>query len=184
MLPDDGAEKLDGWVFGCDICQDVCPWNRKAPSGRMDQFQARPEWVGPDLIDWLNDDPATCARLKGTALTRTKRVGLLRNAAHVLGARRRPEAVVALASRLDDTGEDPIVRASSAWALGRIADDDAMEALARHIEDADPIVRGSVLRAHTSGETWRRDAGRAESLESLAPRLPSHEHPRTVPDRR
>ncbi len=125
MLADDEAENLDGWVFGCDICQDVCPWNRKAPSGRLAEFEARPEWVEPDLIAWLEDDPAIWrARLKGTALTRAKRAGLLRNAALVLGARRSLEAVAPLAARLDDDGEDPIVRASAAWALGRIASDD------------------------------------------------------------
>ena len=76
LIPTKQAEQLDGWVFGCDICQDVCPWNRKAPSGRMDEFQPRPEWVGPDLIDWLNDDPTTWPdRLKGTALKRTEARG-------------------------------------------------------------------------------------------------------------
>jgi epoxyqueuosine reductase len=152
MLADEYAEKLNGWVFGCDICQDVCPWNRKAPSGRLDEFEARPEWVGPDLIEWLNDDRATwSARLKGTALTRTKRAGLLRNAALVLGSRRRSEAIGALASRLDDIGEDPIVRASAAWALGRIATVDTMNALERHREDPDPTVRESVAKACPSG---------------------------------
>jgi epoxyqueuosine reductase len=171
MLSDDEAEQLNGWVFGCDICQDVCPWNRKAPSGRLDEFQARPEWVAPDLIAWLNDDLSTWrARLKGTALTRTKRAGLLRNAALVLGTRRRPEAVAPLASRLDDIVEDPIVRASAAWALGRIANDDAMKALERHLEDADPIVRRAVGKAHVKGEVLRRVAGRVESLESPVPR--------------
>ena len=78
MLADDEAENLNGWVFGCDICQDVCPWNRKAPSGRLAEFGSRPEWVEPDLIGWLEDDPAIWrARLKGTALTRAKRAGLL-----------------------------------------------------------------------------------------------------------
>ena len=185
MLDDEAAEQLNGWVFGCDICQDVCPWNRKAPSGRLDEFQARPEWVGPDLIDWLNDDLATWrARLKGTALTRTKRAGLLRNAALVLGTRRRPEAVAPLASRLDDIEEDPIVRASAAWALGRIAADDALKALERHLEDANPIVRKAVGKARARCEASRRGAGRAESLESPAPLPPSQEDtPRTGPDR-
>ena len=57
MLADADAERLDGWVFGCDVCQDVCPWNRKAPSGRSSEFEARSEWVDPDLIEWLGREP-------------------------------------------------------------------------------------------------------------------------------
>ena len=52
-IPDHAAGQLHGWVFGCDICQDVCPWNRKAPSGRDPELMERPEWVGPDLLGWL-----------------------------------------------------------------------------------------------------------------------------------
>ncbi len=153
MLADADAERLDGWVFGCDVCQDVCPWNRKAPSGRSSEFEARSEWVDPDLIEWLGREPAELrAKLKGTALSRTKRVGLLRNAALVLGTRRRPEAVAPLVARLDDPGEDPIVRASAAWALARIAGDEALAALDRHRNDADPIVRDSVRNAYAEGE--------------------------------
>ena len=77
MLSDEAAEQLNGWVFGCDICQDVCPWNRKAPSGRIEEFQAGTEWLGPDLLAWLDDDLSTWrARLKGTGMTRTKHEGL------------------------------------------------------------------------------------------------------------
>ena len=89
VLADHEAAALDGWVFGCDICQDVCPWNRKAPPGRQPELGDRPEWTDPDLIEWLTMDPARWkARLKGTALARAKRVGLLRNAALVLGTPR------------------------------------------------------------------------------------------------
>jgi epoxyqueuosine reductase len=151
MLADADAELLDGWVFGCDICQDVCPWNRKAAAGRSGEFEARSEWVDPDLIDWLDREPAAWrAMLKGTSLSRTKRVGLLRNAALVLGTRRRVEAVGPLTARLDDPVEDPIVRASAAWALGRIAGDAAMAALDRHRDDPDPVVRDSVRTARAA----------------------------------
>ena len=81
-IADEFADQLDGWVFGCDVCQDVCPWNRKAPAGREPDLEPRPEWTDPDLIEWLGCDPAAFARsLKGTALSRAKRSGLLRNAA-------------------------------------------------------------------------------------------------------
>ena len=74
MIPDDHAAALEGWVFGCDICQDVCPWNRKAPSGREPELDARPEWTDPDLIEWLTIGADEWkAALKGTALERARR---------------------------------------------------------------------------------------------------------------
>jgi epoxyqueuosine reductase len=151
-LDPENASRLHDWVFGCDICQDVCPWNRKAPSGRLNQFDARPEWVNPDLIEWLMRDPAEWkAKLKGTALSRSKRVGLLRNAALVLGTRRLPEATRPLTARLDDPQEDQVVRASAAWALGRIGGSAALDALKRHLDDLDPLVRDAVRRALEQG---------------------------------
>ncbi len=145
-IPDAFADKLDGWAFGCDVCQDVCPWNRKAPAGREPALDPRAEWVHPDLIAWLDRDPVEFARsLKGTALARTKRSGLVRNAALILGARRSAEAVPALASRLGDA--DPVVRGASAWALGRIGTEAAIAALLGAAADPDEAVRGAVARA-------------------------------------
>ena len=129
------AGQLDGWVFGCDVCQDVCPWNRKAPPGRAPELDARPGMTAPDLIEWLDRDPAEMSRsIKGSALSRAKRSGLLRNAALILGEREAAEAVPALARRLDDP--DPVVRDAAAWALRRIGTAAALEAL-----DRDPIGR-------------------------------------------
>ena len=121
-IPESAASNLDGWVFGCDVCQDVCPWNRKAAPGHLAELVARPEWNDPDLIEWLSRDAAGWkARLKGTALTRAKRAGLVRNAALVLGGRKVAEAAAALARLADDPEEDPVVRESAAWALEQIA---------------------------------------------------------------
>ncbi len=152
-IPDFEAGRLDGWVFGCDVCQDVCPWNRKAPAGRMPELEPKLEWVDPDLVDWLDEDIETwVARLKGSAAMRARRAGLLRNAALVLGARESVEAVAALARRLDDREEDSTVRGAAAWALGRMPGDEARDALARHRGDEDSVVRESVQRAAGAGE--------------------------------
>ena len=173
VLDEQAAENLHGWVFGCDVCQDVCPWNRKAPSGRLGAFAARADWIHPDLIEWLELDPAAWrAKLAGTALTRTKRVGLLRNAAHVLGHRRVPAAVPPLAARLDDLGEHPLVRAAAAWALGRIATEAALAALDRHQEDPEPRVAQAVGAARQRGRRIRWEQGRADGLEPPARSLP------------
>jgi epoxyqueuosine reductase len=125
-IPEEFAGALDGWVFGCDVCQDVCPWNRKTPAGRMVELEDGRSERPPDLIAWLDRDAdGWKAALQGTALRRTKRVGLVRNAALVLGERRVVEAEAALARRLTDPNEDPAVKAAAAWALGRL---DAAEA--------------------------------------------------------
>jgi epoxyqueuosine reductase len=147
-IDDDFAGQLGDWVFGCDVCQDVCPWNRKAPPGRTPELGPRPEWTNPDLIAWLSSDPASFRRLlKGTALSRARRSGLLRNAALVLGGRgpAAAEAVPALIGRLDDP--DPVIRGASAWALGRIATDEALDALDARRDDPDPHVREVIARA-------------------------------------
>jgi epoxyqueuosine reductase len=149
-IADAVAEQLDlgDWVFGCDVCQDVCPWNRKASPGRTPELKPRPEWTNPDLTAWLDSDPAEFRRsLKGTALARARRTGLLRNAALVLG-RRGPAAaaaVPALADRLSDP--DPVIRTAAAWALGRIATESAHAALESHRDDSDPAVRAAVTGA-------------------------------------
>jgi epoxyqueuosine reductase len=119
-MPDEAAGSLDGWAFGCDVCQDVCPWNRKAPIGREPALAPRETWVNPDLIAWLDRTPEEWTQaLRGTALKRAKRAGLVRNAALVLGARGVLEAVPSLKRLLDDP--DPTVRWAADWALRRIA---------------------------------------------------------------
>ena len=129
------ADQLDGWVFGCDICQDVCPWNRKAPMGQVAELEPRPELVNPDLIAWLMKDAGEFkSSIKSTALARAKRSGLLRNAALILGQRGIEEAVPALIARLGD--DDSVVRDAAAWALRRIGTDEAIEALAMRPDEA------------------------------------------------
>jgi epoxyqueuosine reductase len=148
------AGQLGDWAFGCDVCQEVCPWNRKAPDAREPALAPREEWTDPDVLDWFTRDPADLARdLRGTALARTKRSGLLRNAAHVLGARGAVEAVPALVHALDDA--DPVVRAAAAWALGRIGTEESRGALALHQEDPDPGVRAAVATALRGGAAAR-----------------------------
>ncbi len=116
--PEAIAESLDGWSFGCDICQEVCPWNRKAPEGSETALLPRGDWANPDLIEWIEADPLEFRkRLKGTALSRAKRSGLVRNAALVMGERRVIEAIPGLTKLLDDDAEE--VREAARWSLGR-----------------------------------------------------------------
>jgi epoxyqueuosine reductase len=145
-IPDPMASSLDGWAFGCDICQEVCPWNRKAPAATEPALRPRPGASPVDLIAWLESYPDAFRRaIRGTALSRARRTGLLRNAALILGTRRAHRAIPALAGLLHDP--DPIVRASCAWALGAIGGGEARKALANSLNDEDPAVRDAVRQA-------------------------------------
>jgi epoxyqueuosine reductase len=107
------------WLFGCDICQDVCPWNRKAPPSR--EVALSPSAPLPALEALVRmDDAEFRARFRGTAMSRAKRAGLARNAALVLGNRRQTSAAPALRRALADP--DVGVRRAAAWALARLHD--------------------------------------------------------------
>ncbi|MBT6495730.1 MAG: tRNA epoxyqueuosine(34) reductase QueG, partial [Planctomycetaceae bacterium] len=116
------------WMFGCDLCQDVCPWNRKAPVTREAAFSPSADLNPVDAIRLLgmNDDEFK-KRFAKTPLARPKRSGILRNAAIVLGNRRSAEAIPALVTALDD--HEPLVRGATAWALGRMGGATAVAAL-------------------------------------------------------
>jgi epoxyqueuosine reductase len=106
-------------IFGCDICQDVCPWNRKAPATTIDDLQPRPELVNPAL-DWLAEMSAEefGATFRGSPVRRTKRAGLRRNAAIAMGNSAEERFVPLLEKLMGD--EDEAVAESAAWALEKL----------------------------------------------------------------
>ncbi|MER3416931.1 MAG: tRNA epoxyqueuosine(34) reductase QueG [Gemmataceae bacterium] len=119
-VPEPWRGALHQWVFGCDICQEVCPWNRKAPAGKEPALQPRPELTSLDLLELLDMSDADFRRRFGpTALERARRRGLVRNAAYVLGTLQCSEAIPALRRLQED--DDPVVRDAAGWALARIA---------------------------------------------------------------
>jgi epoxyqueuosine reductase len=118
-VPSQLREGIGDWLFGCDICQDVCPWNRKAPAGTAPELKPRQDLVGVDPIEVLGlSDKEFRHRFRTTALMRAKRRGLLRNAALVLGNRGDPAALPALRRSLADP--EPLVREAAEWAIERI----------------------------------------------------------------
>jgi epoxyqueuosine reductase len=120
-VPEPLRDRLGDWLFGCDVCQDVCPWNRKAPPGAEPALQPRADLVAVDPMELLGlSEVEFRHRFRGTALVRAKRRGLLRNAAIVLGNRRDPVALPALRRALDDP--EPLVREAARWAIERILD--------------------------------------------------------------
>jgi epoxyqueuosine reductase len=110
-------EGMGRHIFGCDICQDVCPWNRRAPATNAAEFQPREELVNPAL-EWLAgiSEEEFRASFRGSPVRRAKRSGLRRNAVIAMGnsGERR---FIPLLEKLASDG-DEVVRESAAWAVG------------------------------------------------------------------
>jgi epoxyqueuosine reductase len=118
-VPEVLREGLGDWLFGCDVCQEVCPWNRKAPAATEPAFRPRPELDAVNLVELLGlSEEEFRRRFRGAAFLRTKRRGLLRNAALVLGNVGDAAALPALRRALTD--DEPVVREAAAWAIARI----------------------------------------------------------------
>jgi epoxyqueuosine reductase len=133
-IPAELRPQLRSWVFGCDICQQVCPWNVRFATAQSDpSFSPHAQVPLPDLIQELALTPETFNRkFKGSPVKRARRRGYLRNVAVALGNIRSgsadPAAVGALSKSLRNDTE-PLVRAHAAWALGRIGGEAAHLAL-------------------------------------------------------
>ena len=120
-IPADLRPHMQDWIFGCDICQQVCPWNRfAAPTGDA-SFQHHGGSASLDLIPLLTLTPESFNRqFKLSPVKRAKRRGLLRNAAVALGNVGNEESIPALEKACDDT--EPLVREHATWASQRISE--------------------------------------------------------------
>ena len=128
-IPRELRPLVGDWVFGCDICQDVCPVNRKAQLSLEPAFRQRHDFAAPELIPLLDmDDEAFRDRFRNSPIKRAKRIDLQRNVCVALGNIGDPVAVPALARAM--LSADALVRMHAAWALGRIGGRAATEALA------------------------------------------------------
>ncbi|MGH7731417.1 MAG: tRNA epoxyqueuosine(34) reductase QueG, partial [Candidatus Eiseniibacteriota bacterium] len=141
---------IGDWVFGCDICQEVCPWNRFAPPAREARLHAR-SLAGWTLERFLAlDEPGFAELFAGSPIRRAGRAGFLRNVCVALGNRGEVSSVPALARTLAwDTA--PLVRGHAAWALGEIArrsalDGGTADTIRRALERADTNDRADDVR--------------------------------------
>lgn len=121
IIPDDLKEQLGDWVFGCDVCQMVCPHNALSPANHIQLgTPILTEWI--DLVELFEDDSLYIEKYQHTPLSRAKRNGLLRNAAVVLGNQRCPSALPVLQA-VRDREKDQAVRDACDWAVRRIRQD-------------------------------------------------------------
>jgi epoxyqueuosine reductase len=120
VIPRDLRAGIGHRIYGCDVCLEVCPWNRWAQAGRSNLLAARGEIAGLSLRDLLEMTPARFSEIfRGTPIKRLKPAGLLRNACVVAGNSGDAsllEALIALAAH-----ETPLVRAHAVWAVHRLA---------------------------------------------------------------
>ena len=142
---------LGNLIFGCDICQEVCPVNRRPLPVQVPDLKPRPPLTGnPDLLSMLSLDEASFNQLfAGSPVRRAKRSGFVRNVAVACGNAGDPRAVPSLRETLlNDV--DPVVRGHAAWALGCIGGKAAEAALAEAAADHDSTVMQEVANALAS----------------------------------
>jgi epoxyqueuosine reductase len=141
-IPRELRPRLGNWIFGCDICNEVCPWNGE-PSPLNVPHDLMPRL--PELL--ALDDAGFSRRFTVSAVKRVKRRGLLRNAAVALGNSHNPDAIAPLARALEGEHE-PLVRSHAAWALGQIGGVDARRHMERALRrDDDAAVRSEAVAA-------------------------------------
>ena len=118
-IAEDLREGMGHHIFGCDICQDVCPWNRKAPATSAPEFQPRPGLINPAL-DWLAEvsEEEFRTAFRGSPLKRTKRNGIRRNLAIAMGNSGNTAFLPTLENLATD--EDESVAESARWARERL----------------------------------------------------------------
>jgi epoxyqueuosine reductase len=147
-IPHELRSSIGHWIYGCDVCQAVCPWQRFATPTQERSFQAAgPDRAAPSLLDVIEmgDEPFR-HRYAGTAISRIGRGRLLRNAAVALGNWRDERAVPPLTRALTDP--QPLVRGHAAWALGCVQGSEARQALTRALQrEQDAYVRREIRMA-------------------------------------
>ena len=151
VIPTDLRPGMGDWLFGCDVCQDVCPWNHDAPTTVDKAFFPQHDLNPLQLAELFDlDEPAFRLRFRQTPLWRSHRRGLLRNAAIVLGNQKATDAILALGKGIEDV--EPLVRGASAWALGELATETTRQILrSRQDLEIDAQVQAEIASALRHG---------------------------------
>ena len=127
-IPQELRSQMGNLIFGCDICQEVCPWNSKAKPTTEPAFQPREGNLTPELLSLVNMTQTEFSkRFRGSPIKRAKRRGFLRNVLVAIGNWGSRSAVPSLKKALLD--DEPLIRGHAAWALGQIGGKQAEKAL-------------------------------------------------------
>jgi len=149
-IPLELREGIHNNIYGCDICQDVCPWNRRAQITDGPEFQPRDDLYNPDLsyLSGLSIEDFRYV-FKKSPIKRTKRRGLLRNVMIAMGNSGNEDFVPHIKECLND--EEPLVRAHAAWALWKIEGPCSKEILLHHksVETDDKVIEEIDLLLNT-----------------------------------
>jgi epoxyqueuosine reductase len=144
-IPVELREKVGNNVFGCDICQDVCPWNRRAKSSRETSFLPRESLFNPELssLSELTEEDFKKVFRK-SPVKRAKRRGFIRNVLVAMGNSGNKRFIPHVKRLLKDA--DPLVRAHAVWALWKLEGKDALETIKGLLaKEHDPMVREEIL---------------------------------------
>ncbi len=148
-IPTDLREKMGNWIFGCDICQQVCPWNLRFGNAEpYPAFHPREGIPEPLLVEEMRLDPGGFNRkFKNSPIQRPRRRGYLRNVAVALGNAQDERAIPALMAGASEEPE-PLVRQHAIWALGQYFSPQVRNFLAQRLkEEGDAVVREEIEQA-------------------------------------
>lgn len=139
-IPKELRNGMQDWLFGCDVCQDVCPWNRKSPQTEAVEFQPTAHQNPADVVEILRfTDEQFKTRFGKTPLSRPGRIGIIRNAAIIAGNQKLKTAEPELIRLLTDPS--PVIRGACVWALGEIGTNSSYAAVQDHqMKETEPQV--------------------------------------------
>jgi epoxyqueuosine reductase len=131
-IPEELREPMGNLIFGCDICQDVCPWNSTAPCSTVQEFKPKEFNQAPVLRDLARLTPERFReQYRGSAVKRSKWRGFMRNVAVAMGNSADPETIPELEHLLNS--DDPMIRRHAAWALRKIKTPQALQVIRQRL---------------------------------------------------
>jgi len=159
-IPINLRDKVGNNIYGCDICQDVCPWNRKAEVTDEPSFKPREGLYSPSLLSLLNlSEEEYKETFRQSPIKRAKRRGLVRNVLIAMGNSGNKGFIRHLEGKLKDT--DPMIRAHAAWAIWKLGGKDAYEILEKYLAtETDSEVKEEITSLKVNYMSRRDKQGR------------------------